>query len=268
MIQEGSTIIDGEFQFQETASNKDGAVILLHGLMGALSNFGGLVDYFANSHNVVFPFLPIFEMPLRKLSVMGLVDYVDRFIEHQGYTNVHIVGNSLGGHIAQLYTLRRPERIKSLTLTGSSGLFESAMGSTFPKRGNYEYVKKKTQDVFYDSAIASKEYVDGVYETVNNRIKAIRIITTAKSAIRHNLGDKLHGIMCPTLLVWGREDSITPLFVGEKFHTLIPNAQLSIIEKCGHAPMMERPAEFNSIFEAFLDSLESKESKATVASDS
>lgn len=268
MIQEGSTIIDGEFKFQETASNKDGAIILLHGLMGALSNFGGLVDYFAKTHNVVFPFLPIFEMPLRKLSVMGLVDYVDRFIEHQGYTNVHIVGNSLGGHIAQLYVLRKPERVRSLTLTGSSGLFENAMGSTFPKRGNYEYIKKKTEDVFYDSKIATKEYVDDLYETVNNRNKAIRIITTAKSAIRHNLGDKLHNIKCPTLLVWGREDSVTPLFVGEKFKELIPNAQLSIIDKCGHAPMMEKPTEFNSIFESFLASFGKKESEVKVTSDS
>lgn len=268
MIKEGPTVIDGEFKFQETASNKDGAIILLHGLMGALSNFGGLVDYFANTHNVVFPFLPIFEMPLRKLSVMGLVDYVDRFIEHQGYTNVHIVGNSLGGHIAQLYVLRKPERVKSLTLTGSSGLFENAMGSSFPKRGNYEYIKKKTEDVFYDSKIATKEYVDDLYETVNNRNKAIRIITTAKSAIRHNLGDKIHAIECPTLLVWGREDGVTPLFVGEKFKELIPNSQLSIIEKCGHAPMMEKPDEFNKIFETFLASMSKKESEATVASDS
>lgn len=268
MVQEGSTIIDGEFKFQETTGAKDGAIILLHGLMGSLSNFGGLVEYFANTHNVVFPFLPIFEMPLRKLSVMGLVDYVDRFIEHQGYTNVHVVGNSLGGHIAQLYVLRRPEKVRSMTLTGSSGLFENAMGSSFPKRGNYEYIKKKTEDVFYDPKIATKEYVDDLYQTVNNRNKAIRIITTAKSAIRHNLGDKLHDILCPTLLVWGKQDSVTPLFVGEKFNELIPNSQLSILDECGHAPMMEKPAEFNTIYESFLASMEQKESEASMTSDS
>ena len=268
MIQEGSTITDGEFKFRETTGAKDGAIILLHGLMGSLSNFGGLVDYFAQTHNVVFPFLPIFELPLRKLSVMGLVDYVDRFIDHQGYTNVHIVGNSLGGHIAQLYVLKRPEKVRSLTLTGSSGLFENAMGSSFPKRGNYEYIKKKTEDVFYDPKMATKEYVDDLYDTVNNRNKAIRIITTAKSAIRHNLGDKLHDILCPTLLVWGIQDSVTPLFVGEKFHELIPNSQLSLIDKCGHAPMMERPDEFNKIYEEFLASLEQKESEAEATSDS
>lgn len=268
MSQESTFIREGEFTYQETGESGREVVILLHGLMGALSNFGGLVDHFTKSHNVIFPELPIFEMPLRKLSLIGLLDYVDNFIEYKGYKGVHIVGNSLGGHIALLYTLRRPERVKSLTLTGSSGLFENAMGNTFPKRGNYEYIEQKVKDVFYDPDIASKEYVDGLYEMVNNRNKAIRIITTAKSAIRHNISDKLCTIKCPTLLVWGREDKVTPLFVGEKFHELLTTSKLKIIEKCGHAPMMEHPGEFNRLYEDFLEEVSKKEPKATTALDS
>jgi len=268
MTETGTIIKEGEFNYQVTGEEGRDVIVLLHGLMGELSNFGGLVDYFSKSHNVIFPVLPIFEMPLRKLSVTGLVDYVERFIDFKGYSNVHIVGNSLGGHIAQLFALRRPELVSSLTLTGSSGLFENAMGNTFPKRGDYEYIRQKVQDVFYDPAIASKAYVDGLYEMVNNRGKAIRIITMAKSAIRHNLGDKLHGIKCPTLLVWGREDKVTPLFVGEKFNELISDSRLDIVEKCGHAPMMERPVEFNAAFESFLESISKKESETIIASDS
>lgn len=254
-------IEEGEFSYQLTGPEDKDVIVLLHGLMGALSNFGGLVDHFSKTHHVVFPVLPIFEMPLRKLSVIGLVDFVERFIDHKGYESVHIVGNSLGGHIAQLFALRRPEKVKSLTLTGSSGLFENAMGNTFPKRGDYEYIRQKVEDVFYDPAIASKEYVDGLYEMVNNRSKAIRIVACAKSAIRHNLGDKLDGLACPTLLVWGREDKVTPLFVGEKFHELIRGSRLDIVEKCGHAPMMERPEVFNAYFENFLESITKKESE-------
>ena len=51
----------------------------------------------------------------------------------------------------------------------------------------------------------------------------------------------------------GREDDITPPFVAEKFQELIPNTRLEFIEKCGHAPMMERPKEFNSILKEFLE---------------
>jgi pimeloyl-ACP methyl ester carboxylesterase len=81
------------------------------------------------------------------------------------------------------------------------------------------------------------------------------VLATAKSAIRHNLSDKLHEIKAPTLLVWGRQDIITPPFVGEKFKELIPHAQLFFIEECGHAPMMEHPETFNKLLEDFLDAV-------------
>ena len=244
-------IKEGEFKYVETGGSGI-PIVLLHGLMGALSNFKGIVDYFSRSHNVVIPLLPIFEMPLRKLSVTGLVDFVDNFVTWKKFDQIHVLGNSLGGHIAQLYTMKRPEKVKSMILTGSSGLFESAMGNTFPKRGNYEYIKKKTESVFYNPEVATKELVDEIYDIVNNRNKAIRIVATAKSAVRHNIGDKLHQINTPTLLIWGQEDEVTPAWVGEKFHELIPNSELHLVEKCGHAPMMERPKEFNDILKDFL----------------
>ena len=202
---------EGEFNYLETGG--DGIpLILLHGLMGALSNFEGIIDHFKKTHNVVIPLLPIFELPLRKLSVSGLVDYVERFIDYKEYNKVHLLGNSLGGHIAQLYAMKRPDKVKSMTLTGSSGLFESAMGSSFPKRGNYEYIKQKAESVFYDPSVATKELVDEVFDIVNNRNKAIRVVATAKSAVRHNLGDKLHEIKTPTLLIWGQQDEVTPAY--------------------------------------------------------
>ena len=246
---------EGEFKFVETGG-EGFPIVLLHGLMGALSNFEGIIDHFSKSHNVVIPLLPIFELPLRKLSVTGLVDFVERFVDWKGYKKVHVIGNSLGGHIAQLYAMKRPEKVKSMTLTGSSGLFESAMGNSFPKRGDYEYIKRKTESVFYNPEVASKELVDEVYEVVNNRNKAIRIVATAKSAVRHNLGDKLHNIEVPTLLIWGKEDEVTPAWVGEKFNELIPSSELHLVEECGHAPMMEKPKEFNDILEDFLKRVE------------
>ncbi|NNL93664.1 MAG: alpha/beta hydrolase, partial [Saprospiraceae bacterium] len=163
---------------------------------------------------------------------------------------------SLGGHLAQLYTLDNPSIVKSLILTGSSGLFENAMGNTFPKRGDYEFIKKKAELVFYDPKTATPELVDEVYNTVNDRSKAIRVVVTAKSAVRNNLENIIHNISAPTLLVWGRQDDITPPFVAEKFNELIPNSRLEFIDKCGHAPMMERPDEFNEILESFLKNLE------------
>jgi pimeloyl-ACP methyl ester carboxylesterase len=230
-------------------------LILLHGLFGALSNFGDLINYFKNHNKVVVPLLPLLDMDLLHTSVGGLQKFVHKFIEYQDYQNVHLLGNSLGGHVAILHVLKQPERIKSLILTGSSGLFENGMGDTYPKRGDYDYIKKKTELTFYDPKIADKELVDEVYEIVNNRLKAIKIIALAKSAIRNNLGEDINQIKQPTLLIWGNNDAITPPFVGREFHRLIPNSELHFIDKCGHAPMMEVPEEFNRILHKFLTKL-------------
>ncbi|MCB0617447.1 MAG: alpha/beta hydrolase [Saprospiraceae bacterium] len=249
---------EGKFKYIETKGGPEN-LMLLHGLFGALSNFEGILNYFGQSYNVIVPILPIFELPIRKVSLSGLVDHVIKFVEYKGYRKVHVLGNSLGGHISLLYALAQPERIASVILTGSSGLFESAMGSTFPKRGDYQFIKKKTEDTFYDPKVASKELVDEVFDIVNDRNKAIRVIATAKSAIRHNLGDKLDQIKVPTLLIWGSQDQVTPPFVGEKFHELIENSRLIMFDKCGHAPMMEHPKAFNEYLETFLSEVTARE---------
>lgn len=245
-----------KFNYIETGGG-DKVLMLLHGLFGALSNFEGILNKYSADYNVVVPMLPIYDMPLRKLGLRGLVKHVDAFVDTMGYGKVNVLGNSLGGHITLLYALERPDKTQSIVLTGSSGLFESAMGSTFPKRGNYDFIKQKTESTFYDPKVATKELVDEVFEIVNNRNKAIRVIAIAKSAVRNNLGDKLHMIKAPTCLIWGKQDNITPPFVGEKFHELLVNSELHFIDKCGHAPMMEHPQSFNEILDGFLKKVNS-----------
>jgi len=244
-------IEEGKYKFIETNS-KGPNLMLLHGLFGALSNFQGIIHHFGQKYNVIVPILPIYELPIFQASVDGLVEYLNKFAKHKKLSDLNLVGNSLGGHIALLFALADMTRIRSITLTGSSGLFESGMGSSFPKRGDYDYIKRKTEETFFNPAVATKELVDEVYDIVNDRAKAIRVIATAKSALRHNLGDKLQHISVPTLLIWGKNDSVTPPFVAEKFKELIPNSSLYFLEECSHAPMMEKPDEFNSILEAFL----------------
>jgi len=244
---------EGKFDYLEVGEGE--VLMLLHGLFGALSNFSDLIERFRKTNKVVVPLLPLFDLDILHTSVTGLAKHVDQFIEHKGYDHIHLLGNSLGGHVALVHVLKHPEKIKSLTLTGSSGLFENAMGDSYPKRGDYDYIKNKTAQTFYDPAMATKELVDEVFEITKNRVKVIKIIALAKSAIRNNLGEELNQIQIPTLLIWGKNDIVTPPFVAEEFHKLIPHSQLHFIDKCGHAPMMEVPAEFNNILDNFLQSL-------------
>ncbi len=241
---------EGKFKFLEEGEGEP--LVLLHGLFGALSNFSHLIEHFRTTHKVVVPMLPLFDLDLLHTTVGGLEKFVKRFIEFRDYKNIHLLGNSLGGHVALVHVLKNPERVKSLILTGSSGLFENGMGDSYPKRGDKEYIRKKTQLTFYDPAMATDELVDECFEITNNRIKVIKIISLAKSAIRNNLGDELNQIKQPTCLIWGNNDTITPPFVAKEFNKLIPNSELHFIDKCGHAPMMEVPDEFNKILGTFL----------------
>lgn len=240
----------GKFKYVEEGEGEP--LILLHGLFGALSNFKDLVDHFKATHKVIIPMLPLFDLTIPNTTVSGLAKHVQKFIDARGLEGVHLLGNSLGGHVGLVYTLKNQDKVKTITLTGSSGLFENGMGETYPKRGDYEYIRKKTELTFYDPNVATKELVDEVYSIVNNRLKALKVIALARSAIKHNLGDELNDIKVPTCLVWGKNDTITPPMVAEEFHSLIPNSEVHWIDKCGHAPMMEVPGEFNKILDGFL----------------
>ena len=242
-----------KFRFIEEGNGEP--LVLLHGLFGALSNFESLIEYFKSYNKVVVPILPLLDMDILHTSVGGLAKFVHRFLEARQLKDVNLMGNSLGGHVGLVHTLKHPERIRSLILTGSSGLFENGMGDSYPKRGDYEYIKRKTELTFYDPKMATKELVDEVYSITNNRLKVIKIIALAKSAIRNNLGEELNQIKQPTLLVWGNNDTITPPFVAREFNRLIPNSELYFVDKCGHAPMMEVPEEFNAILHKFLKKL-------------
>lgn len=246
-------IKDGKYTYIEIGTGQP--LVILHGLMGGLSNFQGVTDFFPpKGYKVIIPELPIYDMPLLKTTVKSFATYLKGFLTHKGLTDVILIGNSFGGHIGLLFSKMHPSFVKGLVITGSSGLYESAMGDSYPKRGDYEYIKQKAQDVFYDPAVATKEIVDDVYATVNDRIKLIKTLAIAKSAIRHNMAHDLPKMLMPTCIIWGKNDKVTPPNVAEEFERLMPNAELFWIDKCGHAPMMEHPDEFNRLLDQWLQS--------------
>lgn len=250
------TIKEGKFEYLDVGEGP--VLLLMHGLFGALSNFKEVIDRFSKDYRVVIPILPLFKLSIRRSTIIGLLDYVKDFVETKKLTQLNLLGNSLGGHISLLYTLQNQMNVNSLILTGSSGLYENSLGDSYPRKGSYEYVKEKTEYTFFDPKTATKELVDEVFDIVNSREKAIRILYIARSAIRHNLREQLGKISVPVKLIWGREDRITPLFAAEEFEKLLPNASLNIIEQCGHAAMMEQPSQFNVILNDFLATLYKK----------
>ncbi|MBU46489.1 MAG: alpha/beta hydrolase [Flavobacteriales bacterium] len=243
---------EGKFRWLE--EGKDGPpVILLHGLMGGVENFGEMVDFISTECKVYGIDLKLFEgRSLLNVSVKALSDYLYEFMCQLGIESAVLIGNSMGGHIGLIFAKNHPEKVDGLILTGSSGLFEESMGNSFPRRGDKNYIRKKTEEVFYDPKVATDELVDRVFEIANNRVTILKLLGYAKSAIRHNMAKDIPKITKPTCLIWGAEDKVTPPHVAEEFHKLLPNSELNWIPLCGHAPMWEHPKSFSEIVLQFL----------------
>lgn len=248
-------VLKEEHGFSYIDEGEGEVLLLLHGLMGSLSNWGDVVEEFKSRYRVLIPMLPIYDMPLLTTGVKSLSKFVHKFIKYKGLNNITLLGNSLGGHVALVYVLAHPENIKAMVLTGSSGLYENAFGGSFPRRESIDFVREKVQYTFYDPAVATDELVNDVYKLINDRHSVIRLLAMAKSAIRHNMKKDLHKMHIPVSLIWGKNDKITPPEVALEFNEFLPDSELHWIDKCGHAPMMERPQEFNKLLTAFLEKI-------------
>lgn len=228
-------------------------IVLLHGLFGALSNWEAIINHFSKKYRMIAPTIPIYGLPIRESSLPNFLEIIHEFILEKNLSRINLIGNSLGGQLAIMYTLKYPEKINKLVLTGSSGLFENSMGGSFPKRGNYEYIDERARYTVYDPKVLDKSYVDEIFEVTKDASKALRVINVAKSAQRNNLSKELPNINTETLLIWGINDTITPSYVAHEFNRLIPNSTLKFIDKCSHAPMMENPTRFNKLLDVFFE---------------
>ena len=107
---------EGKFNYIEIGEGRP--IIILHGLMGGLSNFDGVAEFFSkNGYKVVLPELPLYSMSLLNTNVKSFSNYLNDFIEFKGYEDVILIGNSLGGHVGLYHTKLFPTKVKALVIT-------------------------------------------------------------------------------------------------------------------------------------------------------
>jgi pimeloyl-ACP methyl ester carboxylesterase len=219
-------------------------IVFLHGMMGAAENFQQVLQALPAGCGAAALEIPFFAEGAELNTLDAMDRYVTDFLDSGGYDRVVLGGNSLGGHISLHLALAMPDRIAGLILTGSSGLFERDLGSHRGANPDRTWYRNKMKEIFYDPAHVTEELVDLVVDTLESRRCRRVLVSMAKSAKRDNLADRLGEISCPTLLIWGREDGITPPEVAEEFRQRIPGSELCWLDKCGHAAMLERPEGF------------------------
>lgn len=247
----------GEFRYVDEGDGGDRPpVLLLHGMLGNIDNWLDATHALCEAgYRTLIPFLPVYDMPLRDTSVQALVSYVQRFTEAVGIGRSVVAGNSLGGHVALMYALEHPHRVEALILSGSSGIYELEMGSSMPRRRDRGFIRERAERTFFDPVHVTDQLVEEMYDLLGDRQQLARLIKMARSAKSETLTDRLSSITHPTLLVWGRDDQITPPEVAHLFQAQMPHAELHFIDKCGHAPMVEHPEEFNQIVLNFINEL-------------
>ncbi|HEY7041392.1 MAG TPA: alpha/beta fold hydrolase [Methylomirabilota bacterium] len=240
-----------EFRWLERGAGEP--VILLHGLMGQMHHWDAVLDHLGQAYRPVALSLPIFHPRLREASIDALAQHVVGFMDALDLPRAVVGGNSLGGHVALRVVLDHPDRVSGLVLTGSSGLFERNFTTGVPHRPDRAWVRRKMEEVFFDASLVTDGWVEEAHRVVTTPASALRVLRFARDARRDNLEAQLGRIRVPTLLIWGLEDRITPLDVGRRFCDLIPTSQLWSLARCGHAPMLERPAPFAAAVSAWLD---------------
>ncbi|MBD3173762.1 MAG: alpha/beta fold hydrolase [Armatimonadia bacterium] len=232
-------------------------VLFLHGIFGSPENWGETAEQLVGKYRMIRLEFPIFSTAPRKCNVNTLTTYVEQFLQESDMEPPVVVGNSLGGHVALDLALRRPDLVRALTLTGSSGLFERGFEKGVPRHPDRDWIADRLgHSIFYDPGKLTDEMVDEAMDVLESRENRLRLIRIAASAKRSNLAEELHQVSVPTLLVWGRQDRVTPLEVAEQFEDSIPRARLVLVDECGHAPMLEQPRAFTMALEEFLGDLE------------
>ena len=233
---------DAEFRWLERGAGEP--LIFLHGLMGQMHHWDTVLERLGSpARRPMALTLPIFD-PGMEASIDALARHAVAFMDAVDIPRAVVGGNSLGGHVALRLALEHGERVSGLVLTGSSGLFERGFTSGVPHRPDRSWVRRKMEEVFFDPGLVTEGWVEEVHRVVTTPATALRVLRFARDARRDNLEARLGRLRMPALLVWGLDDRITPLHVGERFRELIPAAQLWGLSRCGHAPMLERPEPF------------------------
>lgn len=234
-------------------------MVVLNGLLGLNEHWFPCLGPLAKRAECLLLQPPLLEMKGKGLSVDGVLRLTISVLETLIDKPAVIAGNSLGGHIGLRVAVERPDMVRGLVLIGSSGLFERTFERSVQHDPSHQWLEKKIGELFHDQSKMLPGMVDLAYGELSRRSAARAFVKLGRSAKNDHLGELLPGIEKPVLLLWGRQDIVTPPAVAEEFARRLPSARLRWIENCGHAPQIEQPDAVAGAIAAFLDELSASE---------
>jgi pimeloyl-ACP methyl ester carboxylesterase len=236
-------------------------VILLHGLGGSTQMWGFNTGALAEKYHVVVPDQIGFgksDKPFVNYRIRTYVDFLDQFCKQLKIERATLVGNSMGGWIAAMFTAAFPDRVDKLVLVDAAGY---APPKDFDMRSLYALnpstragMKMLVAKVFYNKAFQTDAAIDQAIAARMAAGDGYTINSISESILRGEdfLDDVVKTINRPTLIIWGRQDGLVPLTDGERFNKDIAGSKMVVIDQCGHVPNAEKPGEFNAALLQFL----------------
>jgi pimeloyl-ACP methyl ester carboxylesterase len=241
-------------------AGKGSVVILLHGLGADSHHWAANIGPLSQDFRVIALDQIGYgksEKPVMRYTVGNFADYLHGFMGALKIPKASLVGNSLGGWVALDFTIRHPEMVEKLVLVDAAGLHPTS--PLREPKGGWKNLTPFNTHWFFDLMEANKEWAttDLGPHSYERHVKNGDSYTVASSVAEMITGrefedKKLDRVKVPTLIIWGRDDLLIPLAMGEKFNKGIAGSQMIVIDGTGHIPMVGKPVEFDVAVQKFL----------------
>jgi abhydrolase domain-containing protein 6 len=263
-------VIDDEtWHYLEGGPNDAEVLLLIHGFGGDKDNWTRYSKHLTDEYRVIALDLPGFGESARHVdwdySLPSQYERVNEFVKGLGLEQFHIVGNSMGGHLAALYTLQYASKVRSVGLFDSSGVIPPNASDLqiALEEGRNPLVANSAEE--FGELIAFVTYekpfipwpLEGVLarRAMNNAEFNRSIFKSLGGENFVNLDPMLADIERPVLILWGENDRVLDVSSIEVMRPLLPDAEVVIMKETGHLPMIERPAETAEHYLRFLEKL-------------
>ena len=246
----------------ELLGNGNNNILMLHGWGCSSVHFREIAEKLSGGYRLLIPDLPGHGMTGQPSVPWGVDEYTEcvlRIMESAGFDRCSVIAHSFGGRIALKLASMHPEKVDKMILTGCAGLKKPKTPEQ--EKQEQEYQRKKERLIRIGRLPLLKQYSAVMLEDLRNRYGSADYNALAPGMretfiriISEDLRPCLNRIQCPVLLIWGRNDQDTPLWMGETMEKEIPDAGLVVFDNDDHFAYLHQRTRFTIIAESFLKS--------------
>jgi 2-hydroxy-6-oxonona-2,4-dienedioate hydrolase len=258
-----ATVFGAKIRYLETGDAAKPTVVLVHGMGSNADSWVFNAPALAAKYRVIALDQIGFgksDKPMLKYRVGTFVDFLDRFLAELKIDKARIVGISLGGWVSALYAAKYPAKVEKLVLIDAAG-FAPPKDFDWSKvyalnSSTRDEVRQNIKAVFYNQTLFGTEAMVETFLTQRVAAGDGHTIASLIESLKRGedyIDDKLSAVTQPTLVVWGKQDGLIPVTDGERYHKGINGSELVVFDQAGHAPNVEKAADFNKKVLEFLD---------------